>query len=102
MNKKEISLIEEKINLAHCEVLESKSYIEISLLTLLFMFLAFFTEESFITFLANHNLIAFIVISSIILTFFTIVYLFWYILSLKRKSVSLFSDKKNLNRDWSE
>jgi hypothetical protein len=99
---KDLKIVEEKIELALCEVLESKTYVEISLITLFFMLMGFFTEKLFIEYLKIHQFLGIIIITIIILLFFSIVYLFIYILNSKHHWSKLIKQKKELNRDWTE
>ncbi|MBR9676506.1 hypothetical protein GOV05_05865 [Candidatus Woesearchaeota archaeon] len=102
-SKKDLRLLEEKLNLIQTEVFESKIYIEISLITLVFIFFAFFTEQSFVTYVLNNKVLAvFIVLILSVLSIMIIYLLSHVILVANNRKQKIKKEKNSALRDWTE
>lgn len=101
MEKISKEILEEKIEYLNAQINESGIYIKISLVTLLFIFISFFTEKSFVNYLNNNIFLAFTIVGVLaILVLVTVYLLFNMLIFMKQKGKKLVIDKKNQNRNW--
>lgn len=100
---KDNQILQEKLNLINAQIVESRIYIEIALITLFLIFFAFFTEKSFVDYIMKNKIYGYTVLIVVVLMTLTIFYILYFlIIHLNKKRSHIKERKKMSNRDWTE